>query len=282
MEDSMEIDAPSIRSRSKRVVGGSPVPIESFPFVVSLRAPFDGKHLCGGSILSPFIILTAAHCLKRFRANATTVQVGSSLVQPSNPQRFEVVEAILHENFSEVSEISHDLKNDIALLRLKLPIQIGSTDSNVTSLVALFERNETVPDDSVATVIGWGAVEEPGENDYRPEWVIKEMPNGTWKRESLFPERLMSVEIRTVSSEKCSHGYEEAIESDRLCAYLPGKDSCDGDSGGPLMIGRKQAGIVSGGEDCAERNSPGIYTSVAYFREWIDKNVQVLLERVAV
>lgn len=58
-----------------------------------------------------------------------------------------------------------------------------------------------------------------------------------------------------------------------ICAGIPqgGKDSCQGDSGGPIVIDKKLVGIVSWGNGCAQPGFPGVYTNIAYFGKWIDK-----------
>jgi len=76
-------------------------------------------------------------------------------------------------------------------------------------------------------------------------------------------------------------GYE-TVNNEMMCAgYLSGgKDSCEGDSGGPLFYKLKsglysQVGIVSTGMSCAKPNQPGIYTRLASFIKWIENNTQI-------
>lgn len=71
-------------------------------------------------------------------------------------------------------------------------------------------------------------------------------------------------------------GYRKNIPPTALCAGYAegGKDSCEGDSGGPLMVRQGQswilAGIVSNGIKCAEPNLPGVYARVSEYLDWID------------
>lgn len=84
-----------------------------------------------------------------------------------------------------------------------------------------------------------------------------------------------------MSNEECREmylksGYKKNIPPTALCAGYPegGKDSCEGDSGGPLMVRQDTtwvlAGIVSNGIKCAEPNLPGVYARVSEYLPWID------------
>lgn len=95
------------------------------------------------------------------------------------------------------------------------------------------------------------------------------------------------VQLPVVTNEQCINSYKNfrnvIIDNRVLCAGFQqgGKDACQGDSGGPLMYGRAdgknlrfyQVGVVSYGFRCAEANSPGVYTRVTEFIEWIEKNL---------
>lgn len=60
----------------------------------------------------------------------------------------------------------------------------------------------------------------------------------------------------------------------RFCAGVGEKDSCNGDSGSPIINQNKiQVGIVSDGEGCARSDYPGIYTRVSVFSDWIAASI---------
>lgn len=87
----------------------------------------------------------------------------------------------------------------------------------------------------------------------------------------------MTVDLPIIDFDECRHetSYGDAVIPGMLCAgYLEGeKDACVGDSGGPLVCEGLQAGIVSWGNGCAMAFSPGVYTNVSYYKNWIMEEV---------
>ena len=101
------------------------------------------------------------------------------------------------------------------------------------------------------------------------------------------PSVLQVVKLPIMSNEKCRQmyakaGFQKRVPSTAVCAGFAegGKDSCEGDSGGPLMAWSDQhnawtvVGIVSNGIKCAEPNLPGVYTRVSEYIDWINKYVK--------
>ena len=88
----------------------------------------------------------------------------------------------------------------------------------------------------------------------------------------------MQVSVPIVSHSTCQHGYsEETIDDTMICAGYPegGKDSCVGDSGGPMVCEANGKffleGVVSWGYGCARPRRYGVYARVRYFRQWMDR-----------
>ncbi|XP_058808168.1 trypsin delta-like [Phymastichus coffea] len=225
-----------------RIYGGENAMIETFPHQVSLE--FLGVHSCGGSIISKYYVLTAAHCVSY--VPYTTVRSGSSYTEEGGVVH-EVEKFFGHENYYQ-NEYGQPV-NDIALVKVKQPFEFDDT----RSAIELFNKGEQSFAGVNSIISGWGATEY-------------EAPN-----------QLQTVTIPIISKDLCKQAYNERLPVGQICAAyygIGGKDACQGDSGGPLTIDGRLAGVVSWGNGCAEAYFPGAYTEIAYYREWIDKHVQ--------
>lgn len=191
-------------------------------------------------------------CLYIFRpASSVLIRVGSSY-SDHDGQLIPLKEIILHPLYTEKYTDDHDLYpvNDIAILLLKEPLDFNKS----VSPIQIAEASETITDGLLANVSGWGAKTPMQSNSGK----------------------LRFVEVPTVNHQKCIEMYPKyEIDDTMLCAgYDEGKkDSCTGDSGGPLAINGTLYGIVSFGEGCARPVQPGVYASVPYFRKFIDETV---------
>ncbi|QJE97408.1 S1 family serine peptidase [Luteolibacter luteus] len=234
------------------IVGGNPASEGEYPWMAALvqaEVPdnYDGQ-FCGGTLIHPSWILTAGHCVFGSRAEDIHVVLGATdLGESSGIQRIEVAEIILAPGYNNVN-----LDSDFALLRLKEP-----ADSSFTSISVVDDASLANPG-VVSTVIGWGDTTN-GEGEY--------------------PERLQEVQLPIVdlAVANASPDYNGTLSANMLAAGYAqgGKDSCSGDSGGPLMVpspvgpGFAQAGVVSFGVECAAPGTYGIYTKVGNYRHFV-------------
>ncbi|EDS33907.1 trypsin [Culex quinquefasciatus] len=84
-------------------------------------------------------------------------------------------------------------------------------------------------------------------------------------------DRLQSVRVPLWNMAACGKAYPAVYLGDgKLCAGSAGKDSCQADSGGPLVCHGKLVGLVSFGQDCGDPRHPGVYTSVLHYLDWIE------------
>lgn len=226
---------------ASRIVGGSNTTIEAVPWIVSLRV--FGSHQCGGSIISTTRVLTAAHCTSGYSASFMEIRAGSTNHAYGGHTR-PVSRYVNHPYYSPST-----LRNDISIIYFITPL---NTDLPSISTIALPERDTSVAVGSLSQVSGWGATCE--------SCGISSI--------------LQYVNIPIISNIDCNIAYAGSITDGMLCAAYPngGKDACQGDSGGPMWYDNVLEGIVSWGQGCARPNFPGVYTRVAYYRDWIDGN----------
>lgn len=224
-----------------RIVGGQETTIENFPHQISLQYVLMG-HMCGGSIYKENVVITAAHCVDGAPTSLLRIVAGTTS-KSSGGVSLSVDKVYKHENYN-----SKTVENDIAIIITK-----GSfTFSEKIQPIGLPAANDEARAGSKAIVSGWGSLKEGG----------------------LSPSKLQYVEVNIVSLEECAKAYGSSnpVTESMLCAGVSGggKDACQGDSGGPLIIGSTLVGIVSWGSGCARPDYPGVYSNVAYLRNWID------------
>ncbi|KAJ8665234.1 hypothetical protein QAD02_006896 [Eretmocerus hayati] len=236
------------QDRDGRIFGGRNATIEEYPYQVAI---FYGGFICGGSIIDAKHVLTAAHCVPdELFVKYLTVRAGSSF-KDYGGSLHHVEAAIKHENFT--FNASNDPVYDVAVLKLNESVRFDKSRQRIE----LFESGEPVLAGSKASISGWG------------------------KTAQGIPAQLQVVEVPVITRELCDYAYRNrgGIDDGQICAALYGqgeKDACAGDSGGPLAIDGRLAGIVSYGQGCAESRFPGVYADVSYFRSWIDFAVDQL------
>ncbi|XP_037941402.1 trypsin beta-like [Teleopsis dalmanni] len=223
-----------------RIAGGLPGNISDYPWQISLQ--HSGKHTCGGSIFNDKIIVTAAHCFKNDDVSKLQIRAGSSYWDKGG-----VVVKVAA--FRSHKDYDPDVvNNDIAVIRLKSPLPLGSNIKPIP-----LTTNEP-GDGTSAVVTGWGILKEGN---------------------SSLPSQLQYVNLNIVDRKTCSAAYEDfIIDSNTICAAADDKDACPGDSGGPLVADGSLVGVVSFGLGCADPNYPGVYVNVFKLREWITENAK--------
>ncbi|XP_017273787.1 serine protease 27 [Kryptolebias marmoratus] len=240
--------------KEDRIVGGVDATKGSWPWQVEIQK--SGNHACGGTLITNDWVLSAAHCFPNPSDVASyDIYVGRYQLNGFNQ----------HESHHTVSRVvvpsdyvePHNGK-DVALVQLSPSV----TWSNYARPVCLPASNTLFPADMVCYVTGWGHIRENAPLE----------GFGT----------LQEVQVPIISQSSCQQMYQtdptEQVDilSDMICAGYQegGKDSCQGDSGGPLVCQMVngtwvQAGVVSFGLGCANKNSPGVYTRLTSYSDFI-------------
>lgn len=106
---------------------------------------------------------------------------------------------------------------------------------------------------------------------------------GPTKAAKKFWDPLLNISIPIIDLEKCKeimwNAHKGIVTENMLCAgYLDDRidDSCTGDSGGPMVVNGKLAGLTSWGYGCGREGLPGIYTNVVKFADWIERTKKIL------
>lgn len=235
--------APDPNGPTARTVGSVESSTATAPWVVAL-ADGSGNQFCGGTLVTPVKVVTAAHC---------TVDPSTNQQRPPETLRAITGRTDLRTRQGDTEEVDHvwvhpeyagfTKGKDVAVVTLHSPAP--------QQPLPMIDEGETAPyaPGTSGRIYGWGRTSESD-----PSSPV-----------------LRSVDIPIASGQDCERAYSEFDDTAMFCAGVPegGRDACAGDSGGPYVVDGRLVGIVSYGTGCGRPGYPGVYTRLANYSDQV-------------
>ncbi|XP_011706024.1 PREDICTED: chymotrypsin-2-like [Wasmannia auropunctata] len=235
-----------------KLVNGIPTTIDENPHCISIRV--QNNHICGGSIISPSHIITAAHCLVSLMQNAgmrrsLTIVSGTTQLNSGGVQH-QVASMWVHEKYNP-NDPSGRGPYDIGLMKLANPIRFNQRQQPINLPTRDIAENEAV------TIAAWGSTgyRQPTHNNLQK----------------------LNAKCMLPSTCQTYHQGFMRIHQTEMCTLITyGTGLCNGDSGSGLIRNsdRTLCGLVSGGKPCAQ-GVPDVYTGVYPFLGWIRQKMSL-------
>ncbi|XP_040277176.1 granzyme A-like [Bufo bufo] len=223
------------------IIGGNEAAPHSRPYMALL----DSNGLCGGALIKPNWIVTAAHC--DINDQSFAILGAHKRNDTRGQQKIRVKKGIIHPCYNKSLKL-----NDIQLLQLEKPAKLNKN----VAVIAIPKREEKIAAKKICSVAGWGLTDS---------------------RKNTQSNVLREANLEIVDNETCKKAYskiQQLIFSSMMCAgplKNRNDDSCTGDSGGPLICDKKYVGLVSfGPKKCGTPGFPGVYTRLTdNYLKWI-------------
>ncbi|XP_022093220.1 chymotrypsin-like elastase family member 2A isoform X2 [Acanthaster planci] len=241
-----------------RIIGGHTADIEHYPWQVQLRyqsARSTWYFVCGGTLISPQHVVTAAHCVVDKLPTRWRVYLGRKKRQKGGEKIRDVTKVFVHEQYDVLKDT-----NDIALMVLNIPV---SFTGRIQMACLPWQPVQQFSSDSACFISGWGSIAYGG----------------------ILPYNLQAAQVVLIPQSQCADIID--LTDSMICAseslnLLGQVDACQGDSGGPLSCAAVDTqgylrwyvvGITSYGFGCGTPGLPGVYTKVSEFTVWLEEKM---------
>ena len=236
------IASPTATAAPQPIVGGTTTTTAAYPFMMQITDA-AGNQFCGGTLVAPTKVVTAAHCMVGESPNGVRVVGGRTYLNGTNGTVSRVSKIWINPGYTDATN-----GDDVAVLTLSTSMAYTTAKYVSSSDTGVYAAGTT------ARILGWGTTSENGGSS----------------------NQLRTATVPVVSDADCTSSYgSDFVPTDMVCAGFTsgGTDTCQGDSGGPLLIGGALAGITSWGEGCAEAGHPGVYTRLTAFSDLVTEQV---------
>lgn len=234
--------APSAVAAPQPIVGGTTTTTSAYPFMMQITDASQNQ-FCGGTLVSPTKVVTAAHCMVGETTSSVRVVGGRTYLNGTNGTVARVSKIWIHPNYTSATR-----GEDVAVLTLSTSMPYATAKYVSSTDTSVYTAGTT------ARVLGWGTTSQNGSSS----------------------NQLRTATVPIVSDTSCRGSYgSDFVASEMVCAGYSsgGVDTCQGDSGGPLLVGGVLAGITSWGEGCAQAGYPGVYTRLTTFSSLVTAQV---------
>jgi secreted trypsin-like serine protease len=244
---------------SEKIFGGVPVKKkDTYPWMTAIvshgETPEDGI-FCGGALIAPDWVLTAAHCLVDEKPATVDVLVGVIDLNDPEAERIAAKEIFIHPKYND-----NTVDFDVALVHLSKP-----SKQKTIGIIPAGDPDKLVAPGKMITIMGWGKTEK-----------------------SDISRVLLETNVPIVSNQDAHKALARETDDNELTDNMfaagfmkeGGKDACQGDSGGPVLMPDAnlqlvQVGVTSWGIECAKPHMPGIYSRLSKLGDWVRKTAGI-------